>query len=78
MNGNQNIRPEIEPPVNGDHGGSPGFAKVRRKLGLTFVPSNPFKVPVGQAAAAKAAPETDSPKREKRNPFKVGTASPVV
>jgi phosphoenolpyruvate synthase/pyruvate phosphate dikinase len=56
MNCNQVIRPEIEPIVNGGHGGQPGLVKIRRKLGLTFVLSNPFRVPVAQLAAA---PEAD-------------------
>jgi hypothetical protein len=52
MNGNQIIRPEIMPPVNGGQGGQTGPAKIRRKLGLTFVLSNPFQVPVTQSPAA--------------------------
>jgi hypothetical protein len=52
MNCNQIIRPDINPPVNGNHG-HPGIGKLRRKLGLTFVLSNPFKVPVAQAPAAR-------------------------
>lgn len=53
MNCNQNaIRPEINPPANGNH----GIGKLRRKLGLTFVLSNPFKVPVSQAPIPSAAP----------------------
>ena len=76
MNSNQNMRREIDAPVNGSHGGSPGF--VRRKLGLTFVLSNPFKVPVGQASAVQSAPAAESAKKAKKNPFKVGTASRAV
>ncbi len=62
MNGNQIIRPEIEPPVNGGHGGQPGLVKIRRKLGLTFVLSNPFRVPVAQQ---RATPEADAAKKAK-------------
>jgi hypothetical protein len=76
MNGNQNISPEIKSPVNGNHGGRPGF--VRRKLGLTFVLSDPFKVPVAQASAAQTALEADCAKKVKKNPFKAGTASRAV
>jgi len=58
MNCNQNIiRPDINLPVNGNKDGQPGFGKLRRKLGLTFVLSNPFKVPVSQAPIPAAAPE---------------------
>ncbi len=54
MNCNQNIiRPDVNPPVNNGHGGNTGIGKLRRKLGLTFVLSNPFKVPVAQAPAAR-------------------------
>jgi len=52
MNCNQIIRPDINPPVNGNHGHA-GIGKLRRKLGLTFVLSNPFKVPVAQSPAAR-------------------------
>jgi hypothetical protein len=55
MNCNQVIRPEIEPTKNGGHNGHPGLAKIRRKLGLTFVLSNPFRVPVAQSPAAPGA-----------------------
>jgi len=78
MNGNQNMRPEIKSPVNGNPAGNSGFVKVRRKLGLTFVLSNPFKVPVAQTPPARAASEADSNKKAKKNPFKVGTASRAV
>jgi hypothetical protein len=63
MNCNQVIRPEIEPTNNGGHGGQPGLAKIRRRLGLTFVLSNPFRVPVAQP---RAAPEADAAKKVKR------------
>jgi hypothetical protein len=63
MNCNQNIiRPEINPPVNGNS----GLGKIRRKLGLTFVLSNPFRVPVVQSPAVPAAPEADAAKKAKQ------------
>jgi hypothetical protein len=56
MNCNQNIiRPDINPPANGSH----GVGKLRRKLGLTFVLSNPFKVPVAQSPSPSPVPKTD-------------------
>ncbi len=61
MNCNQ-IRPETtEPTVNGENGGNPVIGKLRRKLGLTFVLSNPFKVPVAQLPAR---PEETSPAKK--------------
>jgi hypothetical protein len=62
MNGNQVIRPEIKPPVNGGYGGQSRPAKISRKLGLIFVLSNPFRVPVAQPCAA---PEADAAKKAK-------------
>jgi hypothetical protein len=66
MNCNQVIRPEIEPVDNSGHGGQPGLAKIRRKLGLTFVLSNPFRVPVAQSPAAPSAPEDEAVRKMKK------------
>jgi hypothetical protein len=67
MNCNQNIiRPEINPPVNGNGGSNSGLGKIRRKLGLTFVLANPFRVPVSQSAAAPPAPEDEAAKKAKQ------------
>jgi hypothetical protein len=63
MSANQVIRPEIMPPVNGGHGGNPVIGKLRRKLGLTFVLSNPFRVPVTQSPAA---PEDEAVRKMKK------------
>jgi hypothetical protein len=71
MNGNQVIRPEIKPIVNGGH---PGLAKIRRKFGFTFVLSNPFRVPVTQSAARLDASKDKAGGKMKRNPLKVKTA----
>ena len=60
MNANQVIRPEIEPIINGGHGGHPDLVKIRRKLGLTFVLSDPFRVPVAQSSARPDAPEDET------------------
>ena len=65
MNCNQTvIRPDLNPPVNRDRGGDSRIGKLRRKLGLTFILSNPFKVPVAQLPAT---PETLSPKADKKS-----------
>ena len=65
MNCNQTvIRPDLNPPVNRDQGGDSRIGKLRRKLGLTFILSNPFKVPVAQLPAT---PETPSPKADKKS-----------
>lgn len=57
MNGNQNIRPGTNPGVINEPRGNGGLVKIRRKLNLTFVLSNPFRVPVAQTPAAPDAPE---------------------
>jgi hypothetical protein len=63
MNCNQNIiRPDINPPVNGNR----GIGKIRRKLGLTFVLSNPFKVPVSQSPIPPAGPEAGPVKKAEK------------
>jgi hypothetical protein len=71
MNGNQIISPEIKRPINGNN---PLLGKLRRKLGWTYVLSNPFKVPVTQMPATQVASQANSSKKTKKNPFKVGTA----
>ena len=52
MNNRQNINPAIRPPINGERGINPLIAKLRRKLGLTYIASNPFRVQVAQSAVA--------------------------
>jgi hypothetical protein len=56
MNNRQNIQPEI----NGERGVSPLIAKIRRKLGLTYIVDNPFQVPVAQSATVRG---TDAAKK---------------
>lgn len=60
MNGNQNIQPGIESGVVGEPQGKNSLVRIRRKLALTFVLSNPFRVPVAQSPATPASPEADS------------------
>lgn len=62
MNSNQNMQPGVKSGVIGEPGGNPGFGKIRRKLGLTFVLSNPFRVPVAQSPARPAASEATAKK----------------
>lgn len=52
MGDNQVIRLEIKPDNQRRIQGHPGLVKIRRKLGLTFVLSNSFHVPVAQSSAA--------------------------
>ena len=73
MNCNQLIRPEIEPIINGGNSDQPGLAKIRRKLGLRFVLSNPFRVPVVQSSVQPDAPKDEAVRKMNGNPFKAGT-----
>ncbi len=66
MNNRQIINPEIKPPSNGDRGVNPLIAKLRRKLGLTYIVDNPFQVPVAQSAPAK---EVDAANKTKQPPI---------
>jgi len=52
MSNRQIIQPDIEPTVNGERGIHPLIARIRRKLGLTYIVDNPFQVPVAQSTAA--------------------------
>ena len=55
MNNRQIINPEITPPINGDRRINPLIAKLRRKLGLTYIVDNPFEIPVAQSAEPREA-----------------------
>jgi len=50
MNNRQNSNPAIRPLIDDERGIHPLIAKLRRKLGLTYIVSNPFRVPVAQSA----------------------------
>ena len=63
MNCNQNMQPAIEAGVIDEPRRGNGLAKIRRKLSLTFVISNPFRVPVAQVSANSAVPQTGSAKK---------------
>lgn len=66
MNNRQIINPDINPSINGERGVNPLIAKLRRKLGLTYIVDNPFPVPVAQSASAKDA---DSANKTKKPPL---------
>ena len=70
MSANQIIRPDIRPPANG---ANPVLGKLRRKLGLTFILSNPFRVPVNPSPAAMApTTETKSHPTKRDTPLENG------
>jgi hypothetical protein len=53
MNNYQNSQPVIKLPINGEGEVNPLIAKLRRKLGLTYIVDNPFQVPVALSTAAR-------------------------
>ena len=53
MSNRQIIQPDVKPLINGERGVNPLIARLRRKLGLTYIVDNPFQVPVAQSTAAK-------------------------
>jgi hypothetical protein len=63
MNNRQNMHPIIRPRINGEREANPLIAKLRRKLGLTYIVDNPFSVPVAQSAAGR---EDETAKRAKK------------
>jgi len=63
MNNHQNIQPEIKLPINGESEVNPLIAKLRRKLGLTYIVDNPFQVPVAHSTASR---ETAAVKKAKK------------
>ncbi len=64
MNNRQIINPDIKPLINGERGVNPFVAKLRRKLGLTYIVDNPFEIPVGQSAAAREAEAAKKTKKQ--------------
>src|SRR5437867_1145979 len=50
-------RPDLKLGICGEHGGDPDSVKFCDRLGLRYVSSSPFRVPVARLAAAQAALE---------------------
>lgn len=63
MNNRQNMHPINRPRIDDDREVNPLIAKLRRKLGLTYIVDNPFQVPVAQSTAARDA---DAAKKAKK------------
>ena len=63
MNNRQNMQQIIRPQINGEREVNPLIAKLRRKLGLTYIVDNPFQVPVAQSTTTR---ETSAPKKVKK------------
>jgi pyruvate,orthophosphate dikinase len=48
-------RPDLEVGVCGEHGGDPSSIEFCHMIGLNYVSSSPFRVPIARLAAAQAA-----------------------
>jgi hypothetical protein len=64
MNNRQNMHPIGRPEIEDERKVNPLIAKLRRKLGLTYIVDNPFQVPVAQSTAAGDA---DASKKAKKS-----------
>ena len=51
----EQVRPDIQLGIRGEHVGDPGSIHLCHSLGLNYVSCSPFRVPVARLAAAQAA-----------------------
>ena len=51
----RNLKPDLEVGICGEHGGDPDSIDFCHRVGLDYVSSSPFRVPVARLAAAQAA-----------------------
>jgi pyruvate,orthophosphate dikinase len=67
-------RPGIKLGICGEHGGDPDSVKFCHRIGLTYVSCSPFRVPVARLAAAQAALEEASAKKQVNGKVKTSGA----
>jgi pyruvate,orthophosphate dikinase len=61
-------RPKLEIGICGEHGGDPSSIEFCHQIGLDYVSSSPFRVPIARLSAAHAAlKEKNGQAREKRD-----------
>jgi len=58
----QRVRPDIELGVCGEHGGDPESIDFFHRVGLKYVSSSPYRVPLARLAAAQAVLRNDRQK----------------
>jgi len=58
------VRPDIKLGICGEHGGDPASISFCEKIGLTYVSCSPYRVPIARLAAAQAALNSDTVKRD--------------
>ncbi|MGA1854948.1 pyruvate, phosphate dikinase [Azospirillum sp. 11R-A] len=58
------VRPDIKLGICGEHGGDPASISFCEKVGLTYVSCSPYRVPIARLAAAQAALNSDTVKRD--------------
>ncbi|MBX9940927.1 MAG: pyruvate, phosphate dikinase [Candidatus Obscuribacterales bacterium] len=55
----RSVRQDIKLGICGEHGGDPSSIAFAHELGLTYVSSSPYRVPIARLAAAQAQIEAD-------------------
>ncbi|QCO19292.1 pyruvate, phosphate dikinase (plasmid) [Azospirillum brasilense] len=58
------VRPNIKLGICGEHGGDPASISFCEKVGLDYVSCSPYRVPIARLAAAQAALDADTVKRD--------------
>jgi|GEM_PF-5023160 Phosphoenolpyruvate synthase/pyruvate phosphate dikinase len=64
----RSVRPKLKVGICGEHGGDPASVKFCHRVGMNYVSSSPFRVPISRLAAAQAVvEETASAKKPGKN-----------
>jgi len=64
----RSVRPKLKVGICGEHGGDPASVKFCHRVGMNYVSSSPFRVPISRLAAAQAVvEETASVKKPGKN-----------
>ncbi|MGQ9365570.1 pyruvate, phosphate dikinase [Azospirillum sp. ST 5-10] len=58
------VRPDLKLGICGEHGGDPASVTFCEKVGLDYVSCSPYRVPIARLAAAQAALDSDTVKRD--------------
>ena len=57
-------RPNLKVGICGEHGGDPASISFCESVGLDYVSCSPYRVPIARLAAAQAALNSDTVKRD--------------
>ena len=58
------VRPDLKVGICGEHGGDPASISFCESVGLDYVSCSPYRVPIARLAAAQAALDSDTVKRD--------------